>query len=279
MRDRSSACTRSRIRFRMPIHPRRHGSGPLADKFTPLILDALSRAAAYPEGCALLATKAEPGLFPATATARPAAKKALDDGLLTVLRTATSGKSTAEFCTASPKGLAYLMERASPKQVLEDFVRVLEERRGEVQTLLKTADRMAASLAGMTERIQSVLPQVALSRLPLPVESPAWDRGGNVALMPPAWDANELAERLIAWLAAWSSRGGVTRDCPLPELFRSLSTLDPAPSIGLFHDALRQLHDERRVYLHPYTGPLYTLPEPAYALMIGHEVSYYANAR
>ena len=248
----------------------------MADKFTPLILDALSRAAAYPEGCALLATKAEPGLFPATATARPAAKKALDDGLLTVLRTATSGKSTAEFCTASPKGLAYLMEQSSPKQVLEDFVRVLEERRGEVQALLKTADRMAASLAGMTERIQSVLPQVALHRQPVPVESPAWDRGGNIALMPPAWDAPELAERVMSRLADWSSRGGVTRDCPLPELFR---TLDPAPSIGLFHDALRQLHDERRVYLHPYTGPLYTLPEPAYALMIGHEVSYYANAR
>ena len=231
----------------------------MADKFTPLILDALSRAAAYPEGCALLATKAEPGLFPATATARPAAKKALDDGLLTVLRTATSGKSTAEFCTASPKGLAYLMERASPKQVLEDFVRVLEERRGEVQTLLKTADRMAASLAGMTERIQSVLPQVATGRPPAP--------------------ETELAERVMTRLADWASRGGVTRDCPLPELFRSLGTLDSAPTIGMFHDALRQLHDERRVYLHPYTGPLYTLPEPAYALMIGHEVSYYANAR
>ncbi len=251
----------------------------MADKLTPFLLDALSRAAACPEGCALLTTKAEPGLFPATAGAKPAVKKALDDGLLTVLRRVPQGKSTVEYCTASPKGLAYLMEQASPKQVLEDFVRVLEERRGEVQTLLKTADRMAASLVGMTERIQSVLPQVVMSRQPVLVEAPAWEREGSVALMPPAWDAGELAERLVTRLADWASRGGVTRDCPLPELFRSLSTLDPAPSIGLFHDALRQLHDERRIYLHPYTGPLYTLPEPAFALMIGHEVSYYANAR
>ncbi len=251
----------------------------MADKLTPLILDALSRAAACPEGRALLATKTEPGLFPATAGAKPALKKALDDGLLTVLRRIPQGKSTVEYCTASPKGLAYLLEQASPKQVLEDFVRVLEERRGEVQTLLKTADRMAASLVGMTERIQSVLPQVVMSRQPVPVEAPAWEREGSVATMPPAWDACELAERIVTRLADWASRGGVTRDCPLPELFRSLSTLDPAPSIGLFHDALRQLHEERRIYLHPYTGPLYTLPEPAFALMIGHEVSYYANAR
>ncbi len=227
----------------------------------------------------MVSTKAEQGLFPATTAAKSAGKKAIDDGLLTVLRKAPQGKGTTEYCTASPKGLAYLMERASPKQVLEDFVRVLEERRGEVQTLLKTADRMAASLVGMNERIQSVLPQVVLSRQPIPVETSAWDRGGTVALMPPIWDAGELAERLVTRLADWATRGGVTRDCPLPELFRSLSTLDPAPSIGLFHDALRQLHDERRIYLHPYTGPLYTLPEPAFALMIGHEVSYYANAR
>ena len=251
----------------------------MADKLTPLILDALSRAAACPEGCALLTTKAEPGLFPATAGAKPAVKKALDDGLLTVLRRVPQGKSTVEYCTASPKGLAFLLEQASPKQVLEDFVRVLEERRGEVQTLLKTADRMAASLVGMTERIQSVLPQVVMSRQQVPVEAPAWEREGSVATMPPAWDAGELAERIVTRLADWAGRGGVTRDCPLPELFRSLSTLDPAPSIGLFHDALRQLHEERRIYLHPYTGPLYTLPEPAFALMIGHEVSYYANAR
>ena len=197
-----------------------------------------------------------------------------------MLRRVSQGKGTVEFCAASPKGLAYLLEQSSPKQVLEDFVRVLEERRGEVQSLLKTADRMAANLAGMNERIQQVLPQVVLSRQPVPVETSPWDREGNVALQaPPAWDVGELADRLLMRLADWASSQGVTRDCPLPDLFRSLSTLDPNPSIGLFHDCLRQLHDDRRIYLHPYTGPLYTLPEPAYALMIGHEVSYYASSR
>ena len=252
---------------------------PLADKLTPLILDALSRAAACPDGCALFAAKAEPGLFPASAAAKPAAKKALDDGLQTGLRTSPQGKGSAEYCTAAPKGLAFLLEHASPKQVLEDFVRVLEERRGEVQTLLKSAERMAASLVGMNEAIRSLLPQVVQARLPVPVAASPWDRGGNVALLEPPADADDLGERLLVRLTDWSASRGVTRDCPLPDLFRSLGTLESDPSIGQFHDCLRRLHDDGRVYLHPYTGPLYTLPEPAYALMIGHEVSYYASGR
>jgi hypothetical protein len=71
----------------------------------------------------------------------------------------------------------------------------------------------------------------------------------------------------------------VPRDCPLAELFASLSTLDPAPTVGQFHDALRQLHSESRIYLHPWTGPLYALPEPAVALLVGHEVAFYASLR
>ena len=69
------------------------------------------------------------------------------------------------------------------------------------------------------------------------------------------------------------------RDCPLAELFRSLSTLEPAPTVGLFHDALRRLHADARIYLHPWTGPLYALPEPAVALLVGHEIAYYASLR
>lgn len=223
----------------------------MADKFTPLILDALARAATCPDGCALLATKTEPGLFPTTAAAKPAAKKALDDGLLTVVRISANGKTTAEIVTASPKGLAFLMEQASPKRVLEDFVRVVEERREEVRSLVKAAERMGSQLAGLAERLR-------------------------VMHTGPA-NEHDPAERIVQKLRAWTGQQSVPRDCPLPDLFRSL--VGESISIGRFHDALRQLHESQRIYLHPYTGPLYTLPEPAYALMIGHEVSYYANSR
>ena len=68
-------------------------------------------------------------------------------------------------------------------------------------------------------------------------------------------------------------------DCPLPDLCRRLRADHPSLTIGQFHDGLRELHDREQVYLHPWTGPLYALPEPAFALMVGHEVAYYASER
>jgi hypothetical protein len=89
-------------------------------------------------------------------------------------------------------------------------------------------------------------------------------------LPPPPTD---LAALILARLSDWDSTAG--EDCTLPELFRRLG----APSIGTFHDALRQLHDRGAIYLHPWTGPLYAVPEPAFALLVGHGVAYYASAR
>ena len=82
---------------------------------------------------------------------------------------------------------------------------------------------------------------------------------------------------ILARLADWSGTAG--EDCPLPELYRSLSLLDSPPTIGAFHDCLRQLHDGGAIYLHPWTGPLYAIPEPPYALLVGHNVAYYASLR
>ena len=90
--------------------------------------------------------------------------------------------------------------------------------------------------------------------------------------MPP-----QLSEAILARLADWSGLAG--EDCPLPELFRALSALDSPPTIGEFHDELRKLQADGSVYLHSWTGPLYALPEPAYALLVGHGVAYYASCR
>ena len=68
-------------------------------------------------------------------------------------------------------------------------------------------------------------------------------------------------------------------DCPLSQLYRWAQTRNADLSIGTFHDALRLLHERQRIYLHPWTGPLYDLPEPHFALLVGHEVAYYASSR
>lgn len=84
----------------------------------------------------------------------------------------------------------------------------------------------------------------------------------------------DLAPAVLAHLAHHSGPA----DCPLPDLFRTLAANGPL-TIGEFHDCLRELHAEGRVSLPQWTGPLYALPEPQYALLIGHGIAYYASLR
>jgi len=90
--------------------------------------------------------------------------------------------------------------------------------------------------------------------------------------------ADALHDILLAELTRWHS-AGASEDCPLPHLFKATRNAKLNGTIGQFHDALRQLHDEGKIYLHPWTGPLYDIPEPPYTLLIGHEIAYYASIR
>jgi hypothetical protein len=231
----------------------------LADKSTRLIHDALARAAAEPEGYPLLAGKSESGLFPSTALARAAAERAKANGLLEVVRAEVRGKLTREICMITEKGRDYLTRRADPREVLEDFVRVLESRQTDMRDLSNAACQMRQSLQGIQAVVTELLPRLTQSN-------------GHPA------PADSLTADLKARLAEWHASAGASEDCPLPELYRRLEA-SVAPTIGQFHDCLRQLHDEQMIYLHPWTGPLYAMPDPAFALLIGHEVAYYASIR
>jgi hypothetical protein len=83
---------------------------------------------------------------------------------------------------------------------------------------------------------------------------------------------------VLQLLTSWNE-SGASEDCPLPTLYRQLHETYSQLSIGQFHDELRRLHGLEQLYLHPWTGPLYAIPEPAYALLVGHEVAYYASLR
>ena len=278
----------------------------MADKLTQQILDALARVAAEPTGLPLYAGKADAGLFPNAASAKLAAEKCLADDLLRVVGTAAMGKTPRDLYALSEKGWEYLLAAVNPKQVLEDFVRVLEARQGEVGELLTTARRMADSLQGLKDAVSRVLPGVTAARLPLSSPSPLAGEGGGASPTGEGWrldgltshpspgsqslatlsrkgrgqeeiavlDAPDLAPAICAYLA---DHAGPT-DCPLPELFRALALTDSL-TIGAFHDCLRQLHADGTVSLPAWTGPLYALPEPQYALLIGHGIAYYASLR
>lgn len=247
----------------------------MADKSTQLILDALTRAAAEPHGLPLYANKSDTGLFPATAIAKTAADRAKADGLIKVVETEAKGKGVREVCVLTDRGMQFLTRQASPRQVLEDFVRVLEDRQSAVADLARSVSQMAAGLVAIRSAVEQVLPRLtthpAINGAPM-----------NGQLAPPRPAVTAASDALIAdvkaRLAEWHAAAGASHDCPLPDLFRKLESADQV-SVGLFHDALRQLHDDHQIYLHPWTGPLYALPEPAFALLVGHEVAYYASTR
>lgn len=256
----------------------------MADKSNRLIRDALCRAAAEPSGCALVANKAEPGLFPSSALAKAAAERAKSDGYLQVVRTEAKGKLAREICVLTDKGRQFLIWQSNPREVLEDLVRVLESRQTDASALTESARTMHESLIGLRSIIEQVLPR--LTEQPSTAFNgnghPGAYMNGSATLLAKAPQSTIATDALIAdvkaKLAEWHAAAGASEDCPLPELYRRLDSTG-AVSIGQFHDGLRQLHDDQMIYLHPWTGPLYALPEPAYALLVGHEIAYYASIR
>ncbi len=232
------------------------------DKTAQLVLDGLTRAAAEPAGCPLLGGKGLTGLFAATGPGRLAAQQCKDDGWLRTLRSETRGKASVEICAITEQGIAQLLAHVSPKQVLEELVRTLEARGQELSQLLQAAQNCQSSLLAIREMVDKVLTQLRQPSLPAPSRNGCADWKGAA----------------LAFLNDWSTTHP-NDDCPLPTLFQCARQLAPHLTIGHFHDGLRQLHADGPIHLHPWTGPLHEIPEPALALMIGHAVAYYASRK
>jgi|SRR6516225_7696873 hypothetical protein len=238
----------------------------MVEKSTHLILEALSRAISDPSGLPLYCTKTENGFFNSSTSGKQAAQKCLEIGYLKVIRTETPGKTAREICTITEKGLSYLLGQISPKQVIEDLVRALEMRNAQVADLITMAKKSQITL----EELRSLAGKF-------------WHYWEKTA--PPAFHAASSGNGSESWKAEFLSflnYWQVTRaaeDCPLPELFRHAVKSAPNLTIGHFHDNLRLFHQQEQIYLHPWTGPLYDLPEPVFALLVGHEIAYYASLR
>jgi hypothetical protein len=236
----------------------------LADKSSQIILTALSRAVSDPPGVPLHGKKGAAGLFAGTAAGKLAAQRCKDEGYLQFVRTEKRGKSTLEICAITDKGMAYLLSQISPKQVLEDFVRALEARQAQAGELLTSAKQMQITLDELKTTAEKVLQQV---RQPM-----------TIAQTPSTNGAHSTKYHLLEYLSHWQEKGA-SEDCPLPDLYRNACQTETHLTIGTFHDHLRRLHDREQLYLHPWTGPLYAIPEPHYALLVGHEIAYYASVR
>ena len=235
----------------------------MADKSHSLILEALTRAAAEPSGLPLLAGKGGAGLFAAGASGKQAAARCKEAGYVHVLRQETRGKTAQEICTLSEKGLAHLLEQTNPRPVLEALVQALHACQQKNDELLAGASANAEHLRALRVVAEKVLAQCRPSASGAPLNGK---------------HEHDLSAPLLAILRR-RQEGGALDDCPLPELYRQLKADQPRLTIGQFHDLLRRLHEKLDIYLHPWTGPLYQLPEPLLALLVGHEIAYYASTR
>jgi hypothetical protein len=237
----------------------------LADKSTSLVIDALRKAVADPGGVRLHGGKAS-ALFPSSPSAREAALLCKNEGYLRVLRTEAKGKTTHEICAITEKGLAFLLGQASPNQVLEDLVGKLAAFRSEMGELLTAARTMQAGFDAFQATTEKALEQL---RKPSSIPAPSNGHANSAE----TWLGTLLSD-LATWQAAHPAE-----DCKLADLYRQAQRVAASLTIGQFHDGLRRLVDQGKIYLHPWTGPLYDMPEPAFALLVGHEIAYYASLR
>ncbi len=268
-----------------------------------MIVSALSRAAASAGGAPLFAARGSSGLFPAAAAGRHAAQRCMDEGWLraqtgegdaagspppcpppaggggngrgdTTLLVRKKTKTASPICVLTEKGLAWLLSQSSPRQVLEDFVRALEARQCQAAELLAAMKRMQAGFDALKAGAEKVLEQLSRPGAPAAPAENLMDRFSRFHQQ----TADEPSAVLLARLAEWQA-SGASEDCPLPELHRRAQTTISGLTLGMFHDALRRLYDAGRIYLHPWTGPLHALPQPPFALLVGHEIAYYASVK
>lgn len=263
----------------------------MADKSTQLVLDALTRAVADPAGQPLFGNKTIPGLFAASGPAKVAAQRCKEEDFLRVVRTETRGKNEFEICALTEKGLAHLISQTSPREVLEDLVHAVEGRREQLDSLSSSFEQTRATLDALKAAAEKVLAEVVRTS-PFPTTTTPnelWEKfqasapvNGNgtppAAKPSPAEMQASLERSLLALLDQWNLSGAMA-DYPLPELYNRACQTPKQYTLGQFHDALRRLHESAHIYLHPWAGPLYDMPEPAVALLVGHEIAYYASIR
>ncbi|MFO0965995.1 MAG: hypothetical protein U0793_10485 [Gemmataceae bacterium] len=223
-----------------------------------LLTEGLTRLKTSLDGLPLLVAKNAPGAFPASAAGKQAARHCQERGLVRVLRRAPLGRRSVELHTISPAGDDWLLKHATPRLALEALATALSRSCDDIATSLRRAQERQDQLTALRDWIETLLTHEQ--------NAPAPD-----APLPGEIDV------LIA-LEDWH-RANPLEDCPLPELHRQIALRLPGLSIGAFHDACRRLLERGRIYVHPWTGPLYELPEPGLAFLAGHEIAYYASLR
>lgn len=223
--------------------------------FDEKLVAALRRLALEPEPIRLYATAKSVGLF----QTRAARSRRLVEQLVANKFVQIEGNDEkTQTVRITEEGRTCLLESENPWILLEDLLRATEAQcdllRKWENFWVRQRDTLEQQCLGIRRVLQRVEEQRAAEQFV----------DGALVNAVEEWMANPaLAER--------------PADPTLSELFEAMKVRRPELTIGQLHDVLRILQADGRLCLRPWTGPLYQLPEPGAALLIGHEVLYYVH--
>jgi hypothetical protein len=148
---------------------------------------------------------------------------------------------------------------------------------------LKLGQSVVAALAPSSANAnidpQTVLAalRAALGRVTAPINPPiAVETPGTPPPASPASPPMDFVEgAVLAVVEEWSREK--SSGCPFDVLMARLKVRNPAISVGSFHDALRKMHETRRIRLSGWPKALDEMPDPELALFISSKVMYYAS--
>lgn len=228
-----------------------------------IVVAALKRALAALEPLPLFHSARQTGLFPKNRAGQQAAQYCQQQGWLHILGEKPTRKSTVQLATITQSGLIWLLEQTDLRTTLQ----ALHQRLEQCETRWETWGDWLAECRQHLQQMQQLLQRV-LDKTNDQVGDRYWVNGHPHAWLHTAWHC----------LRRWQETHP-HKDCPLPELFRQVQENFPDLTLGQFQDGLRQLYHKEQIFLHPWAGPIYEIPEPEFAMMVGHALVYYASCR
>ena len=246
-------------------------------------LSALCQALADPAPKPLLGTKAKPGFFVGAAKKNKDAAKLLSDHRW-VEGTGEyegKGKSRKELHRLTPEGIEHALSSGEQAELLEGILGALDQNCDRLEGLQKQVTELNTQLQESDSLVenQKALVQKMIGKI-VPPDIPHIIQqalnGQGTASPPPGPSSDTSWHTTAVQIVREFQQKNPYRFCPLPELYRTLSTEHPL-TIGSFHDGLRELVQKQQLRLHPFTGSFSELVDEKYALLAAQEIKYYAE--
>ncbi len=233
---------------------------PKADE-NAILLTALACALADPTPRPLLGTKAKPGIFVGgTPLIKSCAQRCVDQGWIEPTGGFEGqGRARKPLYHITAKGSAHVLEHGPVAETLREMLLALD---GNTRRIERVQTETAAA-ADLT-RAQTAAVRELLARTMHPAAPPS---------LPSATSDTAWATKALRYLAEHRQRQAYGR-CTLAELYQHTAG---SLSLGQFHDSVRQLAEQGKIGLHPFTGAAYQLQDEHYALVAGQEIKYYVD--